>query len=275
LNGGAGADRAIYTSRSLAVSLSLDGVRNDGEEGELDYLGSDVENLEGGAGNDSITGDAASHVHIPSGVAVGNSLYGWAGNDVLDVGPVDAAWDSLYGGEGDDIIRTRDHPGEGLVPGDAAYCEAGFDQAIVDWNDVAIECEVFDSTPMPPLTPPPPPPADTTGPSLRLGGATSQKVLRQRGVFVVAACPAEACTATARGKVRVRGSAKVFKLTRATKQIAQGGKATIKLKLKRSALRTIGRALKVGKRVTAKVTVTAKDAAGNVTTKRRTIRLKR
>ena len=40
-------------------------------------------------------------------------------------------------------------------------------------------------------------------------------------------------------------------------------------------LRAIGRLLKAGKKVTAKVTVTAKDAAGNVTTKRRTIRLKR
>ena len=119
------------------------------------------------------------------------------------------------------------------------------------------------------------PPADTTSPALRLSGATVQKVLRQRGVLVVAACPAEACTATAKGKVSIRRSAKVFRLTPVTKQVAKGGKATLKLKLKRGALRAIGRALKKGKRVSAKVAVTAKDAAGNVTTKRRTIRLKR
>lgn len=120
-----------------------------------------------------------------------------------------------------------------------------------------------------------PPPADTTAPALRLSGATVQKVLRQRGVFVVAACPAEACTTTAKGKVSIRRSAKVFRLTPVTKQIAKRGKATLKLKLKRRALRAIGRALKKGKSVSAKVTVTAKDAAGNVITKRRTIKLKR
>jgi uncharacterized protein YggU (UPF0235/DUF167 family) len=116
--------------------------------------------------------------------------------------------------------------------------------------------------------------ADETAPSLRLGGATLQKVLRQRGVFVVAACPAEACTATAKGRVAVRRSAKVFKLIAVTEQIAQGGKAKLKLKLEPRALRALERALRAGKRTSAKVTVTVKDAAGNVATKRRTIRLK-
>lgn len=116
---------------------------------------------------------------------------------------------------------------------------------------------------------------DTTAPALRLGGATSQKVLRQRGVLVVATAPAEPSTVTAMGKVVVRGSARVFKLTPVTKQVSGGAEATLKLKLKRSALAAIGRALKAGKKLSAKVTVTAKDAAGNVTTKQRTIRLKR
>ena len=93
----------------MPVVLSLDGVRNDGEDGELDDIGSDVENLEGGEGNDSLTGNTA-----------GNYLAGGAGNDVLDVGPADAAYDSLSGGEGDDIIRTRD---AGAFPflGDGAF----------------------------------------------------------------------------------------------------------------------------------------------------------
>jgi hypothetical protein len=130
-------------------------------------------------------------------------------------------------------------------------------------------------------TPPPPtplfpkPPADTTAPALQLGGATSQKGLRQRGVLVVAASPAEASTVSAKGKVSIRHSAKVFRLTPVTTQIAKGGKATLKLKLQKSALKAIGRALKAGKRVTAKLTVTAKDAAGNANTKQRTIKLKR
>ena len=80
---------------------------------------------------------------------------------------------------------------------------------------------------------------------------------------------------TAKGKVVIRGSAKVYKPRLATKHIAAGGKAALMLKLTRSALAAIGRALKAGKKANAKVTVTAKDAAGNVTTKRRTIKLKR
>lgn len=116
---------------------------------------------------------------------------------------------------------------------------------------------------------------DTTAPALQLGGATSQKVLPQRGVLVVATAPAEPSTVTAKGKVVVQGSAKVFKLTPVTKQISRAAKATLKLKLKRSSLAAIGRALQAGKKLSARVTVTAKDASGNVTTKRRTIRLKR
>ena len=65
--------------------------------------------------------------------------------------------DTLNGGDGDDIIRSRDGPGSGLLYGDAANCEAGYDQAVIDWNDSTFGCEVIDSTPAPPLpllTPP-------------------------------------------------------------------------------------------------------------------------
>jgi hypothetical protein len=120
----------------------------------------------------------------------------------------------------------------------------------------------------------PPPPPDTTAPALALGGARSQRVLRQRGVVVVAT-PAEACTVVAKGTVVVRGSAKVFRFVPVTKQVGKGRTATLKLTLKRKALSAIGGAMRAGKRVSAKVTITAKDAAGNVTTKGRTIRLKR
>jgi hypothetical protein len=127
------------------------------------------------------------------------------------------------------------------------------------------------------LAPASTPPAlkDTTAPSLAVTGGGAQRVIHLRGVRVVVSCPAEACAATAKGKVLVRRSAKVYKLLPATKQIAKAGKATLKLKLKRRALAAIGRALKARKRVSAKITLTARDAAGNVTTKRRVIRLRR
>ena len=126
----------------------------------------------------------------------------------------------------------------------------------------------------PPPPPLPPPPADTTASAFALGGAATQRVLRQRGVFIVVT-PAEASTVTAKGRVSIRGSSKSLKLTPATKQIAKGRTATLKLTLKPKVLTAIRRALNARKRLAAKVTVTAKDAAGNLTTKSRTIKLKR
>ena len=102
-----------------------------------------------------------------------------------------------------------------------------------------------------------------------------QRIARQRAVVVVIACPAEACTATARGTIAVPGSAKAFKLTPVTKQISAGSKATLKLGITKRALTAIGRALKHHKRLSARLTVSAQDAAKNVTAKQRTIRLKR
>ena len=73
---------------------------------------------------------------------------------------------------------------------------------------------------------------------------------------VVAACPVEACTATAEGGIVIRGSSKRFKLRPATKQIyfAQGAKATLELTLRKTTLTAIRRALKQGKKVSAKLT---------------------
>ena len=53
-----------------------------------------------------------------------------------------------------------------------------------------------------------------------------------------------------------------------------GGRAKVRLKLSSRALRAAGAALVKGRRLTAKVTVTATDAAGNARTKKRAIRLK-
>jgi hypothetical protein len=131
--------------------------------------------------------------------------------------------------------------------------------------------------PSPPPTappPPPPPPPDTTAPELELTGRATQSVRRQRGILVTAACAVEACTVTAKGNVSLRGAAKVLRFIPVTKQIANGARTALKLKLKWSALTTIARALRSGQKLSANVTVTAKDAAGNVTTSRRTIRLK-
>ena len=122
--------------------------------------------------------------------------------------------------------------------------------------------------------PPPPVGADKIAPALKLGGRTKQKVLRQRAVLVRVEVN-EASTVAARGTVSVPGAGKVFRLKKASKQLAAGAKATLKLKLPKQASRSFRRALARRTRLTARLTITAKDSAGNTRSAKRKIRLKR
>ena len=54
LGGGAGTDTGDWSQRSLPLNISIDGVANDGEAGEADNAGTDVENLVAGAGDDTL-----------------------------------------------------------------------------------------------------------------------------------------------------------------------------------------------------------------------------
>jgi Ca2+-binding RTX toxin-like protein len=101
LFGGSGVDRAIYTDKGVdePVILTLDDLANDGTPGENDRIRSDVENLMGGNGSDTLTGDQfANNLH--GGFAGADTLNGLAGDDTLDgnVGP-----DTLNCGAGVDV----------------------------------------------------------------------------------------------------------------------------------------------------------------------------
>ncbi len=61
LDGGAGADTVNYFESSAPVNVSLDGVANDGSAGELDNV-INTENIVGGNGADTLTGNASSNV---------------------------------------------------------------------------------------------------------------------------------------------------------------------------------------------------------------------
>jgi hypothetical protein len=129
-----------------------------------------------------------------------------------------------------------------------------------------------DPTPMP--APPSKPPPDTVDPKAQLSGKTKQKL--GNAVYVVVACPSEDCTATASGSLSAPrvAAAGLFKLSKSSLPITEGSKAKLRLKLSKKARRAARRALQKGKRVTAKIKVTVRDAAGNAITRRRTIRLK-
>lgn len=102
ISGGAGGDIVSYSRRSTSVSLTLNGVADDGEcssppcsaaqSAEKDSLAS-IKNLRGGRGNDVIDASGST--------GSGHSLSGSAGNDTLtgsDVG------DYLSGGDGADDV---------------------------------------------------------------------------------------------------------------------------------------------------------------------------
>jgi Ca2+-binding RTX toxin-like protein len=111
LRGGPGIrDVADYNDRTAPVTVTLDGIRNDGEAGENDLVETDVEDVFGGAGNDTIVGDAQS-----------NDLNGVGGDDTIDggLGP-----DILYGGDGIDTLTyaSRTNP---VRVSYTSYCDSG------------------------------------------------------------------------------------------------------------------------------------------------------
>jgi Ca2+-binding RTX toxin-like protein len=86
ISGGTGTDIATYSSRTLGVTVDIDGVADDGNSydgpaGARDNVMTDVENLTGGGGTDTLTGGAANNV-----------LDGGKGADVLSgLGGTDTA----------------------------------------------------------------------------------------------------------------------------------------------------------------------------------------
>jgi lysophospholipase L1-like esterase len=117
------------------------------------------------------------------------------------------------------------------------------------------------------------PPAEFQPPGLRLGGRRTQKARKTIEVIVRATTKDLRITAT--GKVRVRGWKTAYKL-KGVKScfVARGDRATLRLNVSKKAVRAIRRALRRHKKVSAKLRIKARDAAGNTTLKRRTIKLR-
>jgi Ca2+-binding RTX toxin-like protein len=92
LSGGPGRDTVDYGARTVGVTVTLGaGGDDDGEPGEADEVGADVEDVIGGSGDDTVVG---------SGVR--NRIFGGPGNDELSGG---ANADSLFGEDGDDFLQ--------------------------------------------------------------------------------------------------------------------------------------------------------------------------
>lgn len=93
-----GVDTVDYSARANTVTVTLDsGAADDGESGEGDDIVT-VENVLGGTGDDSLTGNAGNNFLY--GGPGDDDLYGLSGNDLLEGG---AGGDTLDGG---DLIDT-------------------------------------------------------------------------------------------------------------------------------------------------------------------------
>jgi len=120
--GGAGGDLADYRSRTAGVEVSLDGQADDGEPGEGDDVGGDVERLRGGDGADRLTGNDGA-----------NTIYGGPGGDEL-IG--EHGHDRLYGDAGGDTIDSRDDES------DDVFCGTEIDSVLEDALDLLdLDCE--------------------------------------------------------------------------------------------------------------------------------------
>ena len=101
MHGGAGWDTVQYWSRSKSITADADGKkRDDGERGEGDSIGADVENIYGGAGNDWLAGNSGAN--YLSGGEGNDKLYGYSGDDYLDG---NLGNDRLEGGAGKDNLN--------------------------------------------------------------------------------------------------------------------------------------------------------------------------
>jgi hypothetical protein len=120
--GGDGSDSVDYTARTAPVSITLDGVANDGEGGEGDNTGADAEEAFGGSGSDRIVGNN-----------LGNRLIGGPGDDSITGG---AGEERIEGSEGNDTIDARD----GRY--DSIDCGPGSDVLYADPGDGAENCEI-------------------------------------------------------------------------------------------------------------------------------------
>jgi hypothetical protein len=116
------------------------------------------------------------------------------------------------------------------------------------------------------------PPRDRTAPRIRLRMRSRQSAHRTGSVRFSVSCD-ESCSVTASGRVRLKGKRTRLALGRARGAIVMDTRTTFRLKLSRNKRRTIRRALRSGRLVTATVRVSARDGVGNASSLRRVVQI--
>jgi Ca2+-binding RTX toxin-like protein len=307
VDGGPGIDTADdWTDPELdynpPVSITMDGVANDGRPGEADNV-TNVENLKSSVTGTFVGGPEANNFevwNVSQGVSrlVGNggddvltgnnaeeTIDGGPGNDRLEGGYNN---DTIGGGPGRDTIYGDDTSSQcGYIQSctvpfgndtidaqdgeaDVVDCGVGDDTAKVDAIDVVSGCEHVSTS------------AGggssggaggaAGGLAFTLGGKASIRTLARKGLTLSVACPA-ACTASAALTVD-KATARRLHATRiggGSERLRKAGAAKVALKLSRKVKARFKRLRKA----TVTVTVTVKGADGTKRTGSKTLKLSR
>lgn len=257
LTGGAGIDTIDYSARTRPLLVDFYSVGLDGEPGENDIVRPDIEVVEGGpagdtftaqlfpvtlngnGGDDELQGGAGDD--LVSGGAGKDSVAGGGGFDTVSGGP---GQDALAGGNGDDTLLARDGAR------DTIECGAGADFVQADRIDVIeSDCDKIDRRVGPSLT----------LPSGRLG-------VRRSIVKVRLGCPRRTvgnCT----GTLTIQGKRPRRRYGRKTFDIAAGKARNVSVRISSAGSKLIASSGAVA----CTLIVTARDGAGNRSTKRRSI----
>jgi hypothetical protein len=116
--------------------------------------------------------------------------------------------------------------------------------------------------------------ADTGAPRLVLSRRRAQRALRQKGFIVAVTCN-ENCGFTVSGRMRISRSKTVYVLRPSSKLATAGRRVRVRLGMSKKATNALRGALARRRRVAVTVTIAARDAAGNATTRKLAIRARR
>jgi Ca2+-binding RTX toxin-like protein len=270
--GGEGEDEASFGNgiANEAVAVSLDDQANDGAPGTgTSNIHSDVEIINTGSGPDIIVGSPGPDTIRSDSLRFGSFLSDTQGaNDTIDPG---GGADYVYAGGGDDTITATDQLGDMINCGSNPTSPPDSDTATGDSVDTFVNCESISATPLPPGP-------DTTPAKVTISAprSISRRAFARRGLTVkLSADEAASFAVDLNAKVKRRGRRLVFpaavgEATLGTGRLRLGtGRRSLRLKpSKRLAASLRSRRLRLV------IRVTAKDAAGNVTTAVKSVRVR-
>src|SRR4051812_6845315 len=241
---GPGEDHVTYKLDDLPVAIEgavgADTLSSAGANDSLNG-GQGNDTLDAGAGDDTLTGDEGD-----------DTLRGGAGNDRTDGG---AGADSIDAGDGDDNILAAD----GVA--DTIDCGPGNDTITADGADQLVNCENVSRKD---VAPPVGAAAgkDTTKPTVRVGGSTSQRCGMKRRRVAVAVTASEQTLVDVSGYLDAGGINDRLPPSSSKIDFAGGG-AYVWITLSTKQIRRVQGDLRRHRKPRGILTVSAVDEAGN------------